>query len=143
MFKEIIKKLIPHHKSEQQSNEWGADKIAKITPISNKVLKIIADCDFPYSDKDNWEEVSKAIRQPVKDILELYLENNLLLSDLKLVQMMIVTKIDRIQQTINDSLNNSSEKIEESLFGCPKRELDFKTLDAVLREVEEIWTTKE
>ena len=140
MFGKIIKRLIPFHKKETYVGGWDKAKFEKVKPVADEVFNIMAKCDFPYSDKDNWESVSKAIHQPVKDILELYLKNNLLLEDLKLVSVMIKSKIDRIEQSVAESLNNSSEIIEESLYGCPKRELDFETLDRILRE---IYTIKE
>jgi len=136
MFKEIIQNLKKHYKVGKQSSDWDEEKIKTLAPLAEEVLKIVANNPYPHSSKDNWEEVSQAIRTPVKEILDIYRKHNILLSDMPLVNQLVKRKLDRIEQSINDSLNHSSEFIESQLYGCPKRELDFKTLHAILLELD-------
>lgn len=140
MFSKILKRLLPLHKKVgvNQDSEWSEAKIEKMTPITREVIEYINECQFPYSSKDNWEEVAPAIRDTVKKILELYLKENIRLDDMRLISLLIRTQIERIFQSLDDSLNKSSELIEEALYGCPKRDLDFDTLDKILREAQDI-----
>ncbi len=137
MFNKILKRISPFQKKDKvEVDDWNEEKIKEISPVTHEVLEIIASCDFPFSTKDNWEDVKRAIYEPTKKILQLYRDKNLKLSDLSLISSQIRTQVERIQSAINDSLNNSSERIEEAVYGCAKRDLDFETLDNILREIE-------
>ena len=137
MFSKIIKKLKGFHKKEQVNNEWNEEKLVKLIPVANEMEKIITECNFPYSINENWEEVAKAAKEPTAKIIQLFLDNNLLLDDIKFVSRLINTKYDRINQSINDSVNYMDEYIQTKIYGCPKRELDFVTLDNIMRTLVE------
>lgn len=140
MFSKILRRLLPLHKKVgvNDNADWTPEKIERFTPITREVIGYINECQFPYSDKDNWDEVAPAIRDTVKKILELYLKENIRLDEMRLVSLLIRAQVERIFQSIDDSLNKSSEIIEEALYGCPKRDLDFDTLDKILREAQDI-----
>ena len=137
MFRKIIKRLGFLKEREVKRDDWDAEKIKSITPVVKEVLEIINKHDFPFSDKDNWEELSVALRKPTSEILELFLKNNLLINDVSFVRMLVNTQIERIFQSVADSLGHSYDNIETALYGRPMRDLDFKSLDSILRGIDD------
>ena len=137
MFSKIIKKLKGLHRKESINNEWNEEKLTKLIPVANEMERIITECSFPYSINENWDQVAKSAKEPTAKIIQLFLDNNLLLDDIKFVSRLINTKYDRINQSINDSVNYMDEYIQTKIYGCPKRELDFVTLDNIMRTLVE------
>lgn len=133
MVKEIITKIKEFHKKPIDSDE--KETIARCAPIAREIVEIIAKCDYPYGSQ-NWDKISKATHDTVKEILETYLKHNCKIGDVNFIYQLVLEEFNRIQSSLSQSINHSLEFIESEIWGCAKKDADFDTFDKMLKELD-------
>ena len=110
------------------------ERAKKLEPVIREVIDIINESDYPVGEY-TWEEGEKRNSEIAKKLLACYLENNIKLTEVSLINQYIKKVFDEATNAVVDSLNTNLTYVEKNVWGCRKDEVDFETFDKVIKEV--------
>lgn len=103
-------------------------------PIVKEYFKLLANHELKLGATE-FEEKYEYARPIVNEFLELCLEANLKVSDLKYIDQLIKKVHGDITETVFDSINRSLSICVKEYWGCDDRDKDFKMIDEKLKVI--------
>lgn len=139
IFDQIRKKEAKDQLKEEEKAKLEAQKdLAKFIPIAKKLLKIVLEADLEIGQVDVVKERSEAYAKVAKQIMELFLDENIRYVDKEFVFQLATQPLQLIQQVVMTDLGRSLKLAMASAMGVDSfDELDFKTMDRVWKEYAE------
>lgn len=106
-------------------------------PVAKEVLKMIAAADG-FAGNTKQELIQQSYDQLAKDILQYYLDNNILVSEANFIGQLILQIINASMSIVSTSINTNLTNVQKMAFGKDINEVTFKELDDILKEVDKI-----
>lgn len=125
MLKDIVK---------EHERDLTKERDERCVPVAKEVLNMIAAVDG-LAGNVKPELLEKCYDQVAKDILQLYLDKNILVSEANFVQQLVLQIINESLGIVSISINNNLKNIEKMMFGGKDvRDVGMQELDAKLKE---------
>lgn len=132
MFKQILNKF--KQRPQTKAAKEQSDRIKFLEPVVRDAIKIMFAGDYPLGDY-RWEDGIKQIKPIARDLLNLYNDYNIKLTDLDLMQQMINRLLTDIHNAVLDTVNHNVEFVDKEIWGCYKREIDFHNLGSMIETI--------
>jgi hypothetical protein len=105
---------------------------AKCVPIAEKVLDLIAKNKMKELLETDIEKRAKDCYEVQKQILELYLKEEMTMGEIFYVKNLVLSLIDTPLTFVNESLSTSWDNTIVKLFGKEEKEITLKEIQDIL-----------